>query len=480
MPRPSEQCDVLIVGAGPAGLAAAHRLLHLTEQSVLLLEQGKSLSRRTCPQLTTDRCPPCRQCDFVSGVGGVAGIVGGSLCFFPAGERLAHHTGYACEAANAAVIELIKEAEQCGMADDLRLRCGLPKHAQLRDVGAMHLKRYCAVPLLADEMRPLMAGLISSVEDSGGRVITRASVTQIMRSDPLAGFRVIYSHQGVPKAVIVRKAVLLCVGRSGASWLESTLESLGLPHGHANVDVGVRLEMPASLVQNIAGSLEDPKFKASFSDVEFRTLCWCRGGQMAVAHLDGVRMVDGHFGTGWTERTSVSLVGRLPVPARSNPVDFALSHFACRNPREKGPFRQQLDLFLGRPRDTAPIPSPECPPALNSIEYDVHHALSATLREGIDTLLSLLNDESGGAIFSHPTGYVYAPVIDNFWRSVPLDEALMTDMPGVFIGGDLAGLGRGYVQAMFSGLVIAHAIAGVPLTSSVSRGVLAQAGVQRS
>jgi hypothetical protein len=46
---------------------------------------------------------------------------------------------------------------------------------------------------------------------------------------------------------------------------------------------------------------------------------------------------------------------------------------------------------------------------------------------------------------------VYGPAIDRYWPRVRLGQGLKTDVPGVFVLGDAAGVSRGFVQAMVSG-----------------------------
>ncbi len=71
--------DVIIVGAGPAGIFAA---LELSDSGlrVLLLEKGRDLEERVCPVAgRADGCLSCRPCSMVSGFGGAGAYSDGKL-----------------------------------------------------------------------------------------------------------------------------------------------------------------------------------------------------------------------------------------------------------------------------------------------------------------------------------------------------------------------------------------------------------------
>ena len=104
----NEICDVLIVGAGPAGLASAIELLQSDTMRVVLLEKGKSHQQRHCNAMATGKCNNCQMCPVLSGVGGASGMLGGKLCFFPAGERLAGHTEFSSTEANAEILSFFE------------------------------------------------------------------------------------------------------------------------------------------------------------------------------------------------------------------------------------------------------------------------------------------------------------------------------------------------------------------------------------
>jgi hypothetical protein len=72
--------DVIIVGAGPAGIFTALELLDRREDmSVLLMDSGKAISKRTCPARATGKCVRCDPCAIMSGWAGAGAFSDGKL-----------------------------------------------------------------------------------------------------------------------------------------------------------------------------------------------------------------------------------------------------------------------------------------------------------------------------------------------------------------------------------------------------------------
>ena len=63
--------DVIIIGAGPAGLFSAYELIEKKPNlKILLMDKGKFAHHRVCPMKTTGICHNCNPCNILSGFGG--------------------------------------------------------------------------------------------------------------------------------------------------------------------------------------------------------------------------------------------------------------------------------------------------------------------------------------------------------------------------------------------------------------------------
>lgn len=72
--------DIVIVGAGPAGIFTALELkTRAPELSVLLVDEGLTIDRRVCPARKTGRCVHCEPCNIMSGWSGAGAFSDGKL-----------------------------------------------------------------------------------------------------------------------------------------------------------------------------------------------------------------------------------------------------------------------------------------------------------------------------------------------------------------------------------------------------------------
>lgn len=77
--------DVIIVGAGPAGIFTALELISSNKKlRILLIEKGKDIEKRTCPLKTKKvSCKACHPCGLLSGWGGAGAFSDGKLILSP-------------------------------------------------------------------------------------------------------------------------------------------------------------------------------------------------------------------------------------------------------------------------------------------------------------------------------------------------------------------------------------------------------------
>ena len=77
--------DVVIVGAGPAGLFCAYELVENNNNlKIALIDKGKRAETRMCPmKVNGGKCVNCPTCQILSGYGGAGTFSDGKLNFIP-------------------------------------------------------------------------------------------------------------------------------------------------------------------------------------------------------------------------------------------------------------------------------------------------------------------------------------------------------------------------------------------------------------
>lgn len=72
--------DVIIVGAGPAGIFTAMELRkNNSKKKILIVEKGKAIEERSCPKVKTRKCVNCNPCNITTGFSGAGAFSDGKL-----------------------------------------------------------------------------------------------------------------------------------------------------------------------------------------------------------------------------------------------------------------------------------------------------------------------------------------------------------------------------------------------------------------
>ena len=91
------------------------------------------------------------------------------------------------------------------------------------------------------------------------------------------------------------KYVIIAPGRGGAEWLQTEAQIRGLKTVNNPVDIGVRVELLACIMEKLTKVLYEPKllyFSRSFDD-QVRTFCVSPYGEVTTESYDGVLTVNG-------------------------------------------------------------------------------------------------------------------------------------------------------------------------------------------
>jgi len=450
--------DVIIIGSGPAGIFAALELVKHSSLRILMIEKGSDIRSRACPMAQSDvPCVRCDPCNILCGWGGAGAFSDGKLtltsefggwlrdylhekelrdyieyvdsvyCSFGvAGEVHGQNSG--------ALARLKKKAA----GYDLEL---IP--ARIRHIGT----DYC-IEVLKD-IREYLSGRVTMIFDTPAEMIMTSDgvVTGVMTRD---------------EATYRAPMVIVAAGREGSSWLSGEAKRLKLSPRKNPVDIGVRVELPAHIMKDIADVAYEGKFLYTtkrFRD-RVRTFCMNPNGEVVKEYSEGVCSVNGHsFKSRKTGNTNFALLVSTDFTKPfDDPISYGKYIAGLAQLLGGGVIVQRLgDLKMGRRSTPERIAEGSVRQTLeDATPGDISFALPYRHLQDILEMLEALDNVAPG-VNSGDT-LLYCVEVKFYSMKLQLTPSFETEVRNLFAIGDGAGVTRGLIQASISGVVAAREI----------------------
>ncbi|MBN1261208.1 MAG: NAD(P)/FAD-dependent oxidoreductase [Anaerolineae bacterium] len=452
--------DVIIIGAGPAGIFAALELSKTPGLRIAILDRGADIDKRRCPiREHGGACRHCHPCAILDGWGGAGAFSDGKLTLSPdVGGHLAEILG------EVAATRLIAEV------DGIYRRFGAPDqvHGEYNDqIEALEKRaalaglRFVSVPIRhmgTERCVAIMRRMRDALLEAGVVIHNRTPVARIL------------THDGRVVGVETEKGtrldagvVIVAPGRGGASWLEATAKALGLSLARNPVDLGVRVELPAVVMEPITKLVYESKFiyySRAFDD-QVRTFCMCPYGEVSTEFAGDVITVNGHsFAGRKTANTNFALlVSKNFTEPFDEPIIYGKSIARLANLLGGGILVQRLgDLEAGRRSTPERLARSVVTPTLpGATPGDLNLVLPYRYVGNILEMLHALDEIAPGVASRHTL--LYGVEVKFYSNRLQLTPELETEVANLFACGDGAGVTRGLIQASASGVVAARQIA---------------------
>lgn len=446
--------DVIIIGAGPAGLFAAHEISNNSKLKVLIIDMGRDTDERTCPMEKTGVCIKCVPCHVMSGVGGAGGLSDGTLNIRPdiGGD----------------LFEFMKEKEAWALIKDIDkiwVAHGTPdKLFQATSEEEELLSRKAAstgiefvqIPqrhIGSDHTPEVIESIASSLKKNGVKFLLKCKVEDIIKN----GVKLKDGKE------LKARYLIAAPGRSGAPWIVKQAKKLGIKSKHGPIDVGVRIEVPGIVMDPVCKINRDPKFhiRTRTYDDFVRTFCVNHRGYVVKEVYNDYIGVNGHSlrdrqssNTNFAFLTKIALTE--PV---ENSTDYGESIAKTATTLGGGkPLIQRVgDLRRGRRSNWNRIKNGLVKPTLlgvtpGDIAMVMPHRVMTNIREGLEMLDLVIPGVASDSTI------LYAPEIKYYAMRVEVGRSMETSIKNLFVAGDGVGVSRGIIIASATGVLAARGI----------------------
>jgi hypothetical protein len=448
--------DLIIVGAGPSAIFAALELVQNNWERILIVEKGQDIDKRYCPVRDGKPCPRCKVCAMLSGWGGAGAFSDGKLTLSP--EVGGFLNRYISESKIRELIQYVDNIYQSFGATSELHGTNEGEIQKIQDQAAR-----CDLKLISMPVRHLgtdhCGQILQNIKTLLNKKVDLAMNTEVQK---------ILVRQGRVTGVETDKGefagdfVILAPGREGADWLGREVKRLQLSSSINPVDVGVRVEVPAPVMEHLTKVTYESKFifHSKRFDDRVRTFCMNPYGEVVKEYFDGLFTVNGHsFKDRKTPYTNFAiLVSTTFTEPFKEPVAYGKYIARLANILGEGVIVQRLgDLLAGRRSTPERIAKGIIKPTLeDATPGDLSFVLPYRYLADILEMLEALDKIAPGVNSRHTL--IYGVEVKFYSLQLKLTSGMETEVKNLFAVGDGAGVSRGLIQASASGVVAAREI----------------------
>lgn len=451
--------DVTIVGAGIAGIMAAYELATKSNLSVVLFEQGNSIYKRVCPIVDgkVKSCINCSACSIMKGFGGAGNFSDGKYNLTTAfGGWLTDYIS------DKEVMELIN------YVDDINVKFGAttetfstktPEALEIEKKALehdLHLLHATVKHLGTENNLNILKGIYEFLKDKV-EIKCNTGISEILTTDN--GYEVMTANNETYSS----KYLIAAPGRAGAEWFSNQCKKLDIPLINNQVDIGVRVELPARVFEHVTNAVYESKltYRTTCHGDRVRTFCMNPYGHVVMENVDGLVTVNGHSYSDpalRSENTNFSLLvsSRFTKPF-NDPYQYGKRIASLSNLLGGGVIVQRFgDLVKGNRTNEHRLSQSTVIPTLNATPGDLSLVIPKRQLDDIIEMIYALDKLAPGT--ANYDTLLYGVEVKFYSAKPELNNELETKYKNFFAIGDGAGVTRGLAQAAATGVYVARNI----------------------
>lgn len=462
------ECDVVIVGAGPAGIFTALELIKLgNKKKIIMVEKGRPIEKRHCPKDKSKKCLNCKPyCDITTGFSGAGAFSDGKLSLsyevggdFPdlvghefAQELINYTDGIYLEFGAESKVEGIAQGDKIKEIRKKAIQAGL----KLVDCPIRHLGTEKAQEIYKD--------IESYLLDNGVEIIFGKTCKDLILADERCLGVILADNKTGENMEIKAPCTVVATGRKGADWLEKVCEENNIAHQPGTVDIGVRIEVRNEIMEDVNNVLYESKligYPKPFKN-KVRTFCQNPGGFVSQENYDNdLAVVNGHsYKDRKSPNTNLAILcsNEFTEPFRE-PIAYAQKVGELTNMLANGSILVQRygDILDGKRTWEKELARSNVRPTIpDAVAGDITSAMPYRAMLNIINFIQAVDHVVPG--FASVETLLYSPELKFYSNKVKMDAALNTNIKGLHCLGDSSGWTRGLMMSSAMGVHMARNI----------------------
>ena len=460
--------DVVIVGAGPAGIFTALEMLERgTKQKITIIEKGRAIEHRRCPKQKTKVCMNCKpNCHITTGFSGAGAFSDGKLSL-------------SCEVGGdlPSLIGEEKAQETIDYTDSVYLRFGADEHVEgmedteekknirLRAIQAGLKLVDCPIRHLGTEKaQQLYYDIEQHLLERGVEILFDTECVTLLLDDEAGVCHGVAAKKKDETFEVRAKHTVIATGRRGADWLEKLCARHNIAHSPGTVDIGVRVEVRSEIMEKVNETLYESKligYPKPFKN-KVRTFCQNPGGFVSQENYDNdLAVVNGHsYKELKSDNTNLAILcsHNFSVPF-NQPIEYAQKVGELTNMLGAGHILVQRfgDILDGKRTWQKELYRSNLRPTLpDAVAGDITAAMPYRAMINIINFIQAMDHVVPG--FASYETLLYAPELKFYSNRIKMDDRFNTNVKGLHCLGDSSGWTRGLMMASVHGVLMGRVL----------------------